>query len=75
MIPVLCIAATIASFIFAIMYRVKYPGYSLLVVALVPGISGYVLAEFQYTKIFIGLIIVYCICVNTFIMKQTTKTT
>ncbi|CAM4049528.1 hypothetical protein [Bacillus manliponensis] len=75
MIPFLCIVATIASLIFAIVYRMKHPAYSLFVVALIPGISGYVLAEFQYTQVFIGMLIVYCICVNTFILRQTTKTT
>ncbi|RBP16351.1 hypothetical protein DET55_1602 [Bacillus mycoides] len=46
MIAIFCIIATVLSFIFAIMYRYKYPGYSILAVAIIPAASFYVLGKY-----------------------------
>ncbi|KEK25266.1 hypothetical protein [Bacillus gaemokensis] len=70
MIPIICIITTILSFIFAIMYRNKYPGYSILVVFIVPAISFYVLGKFQYTEVFIGFAITYIFFTSLLTLKR-----
>ncbi|MED3445513.1 hypothetical protein CN553_15365 [Bacillus cereus] len=61
MIAVFCIIATFLSVLFAIMYRNKYPGYSILAVAIIPAVSFYLLGKYQYTEVFIGFAIFYCV--------------
>ncbi|KFN02849.1 hypothetical protein D0U04_11840 [Bacillus clarus] len=70
MIAILCIVATVLSFIFAILYRQKYPGYSILAVAIIPAVSFYLLGKFQYTEVFIGCAIFYCIFGYILTMKR-----
>ncbi|WP_242310058.1 hypothetical protein [Bacillus cereus group sp. BfR-BA-01331] len=70
MIAIFCIIATVLSFIFAIMYQYKYPGYSILAVAIIPAASFYVLGKYQYTEVFIGFVIFYCIFGYILTMKR-----
>lgn len=70
MIAVFCIIATFLSVLFAIMHRQKYPGYSILAVAIMPAVSFYVLGKYQYTEVFIGFAIFYCIFGYILTMKR-----
>ncbi|MEH7457519.1 hypothetical protein CON65_09720 [Bacillus pseudomycoides] len=70
MIPVICITATILSFIFAIIFRHKYPGYSILTVFIVPAASFYTLGKFQYTEVFIGFAIAFSVFTYILTMKR-----
>ncbi|TPV39265.1 hypothetical protein [Bacillus dicomae] len=67
MIAVFCIIATFLSVLFAIMYRQKYPGYSILAVAIIPAVSFYVLGTYQ---VFIGFAIFYCVFGYILTMKR-----
>ncbi|EOP14838.1 hypothetical protein KQ3_04378 [Bacillus cereus B5-2] len=70
MIAVFCIIATFLSVLFAIMYRHKYPSYSILTVAIIPAVSFYVLGKYQYTEVFIGFAIFYCVFGYILTMKK-----
>ncbi|HFJ9284620.1 TPA: hypothetical protein ACGW44_002416 [Bacillus toyonensis] len=70
MIAVFCIIATFLSVLFAIMHRQKYPGYSILAVAIMPAVSFYVLGKYQYTEVFIGFAIFYYIFGYILTMKR-----
>ncbi|EEL20549.1 hypothetical protein bcere0017_47590 [Bacillus cereus Rock1-3] len=52
------------------MHRQKYPGYSILAVAIMPAVSFYVLGKYQYTEVFIGFAIFYCIFGYILTMKR-----
>ncbi|EEL03705.1 hypothetical protein bcere0014_47320 [Bacillus cereus BDRD-ST196] len=52
------------------MYRYKYPGYSILAVAIIPAASFYVLDKYRYTEVFIGFAIFYCIFGYILTMKR-----
>ncbi|WP_249727641.1 hypothetical protein, partial [Bacillus paralicheniformis] len=54
----------------AIMYRNKYPGYSILAVAIIPAVSFFVLGKYQYTEVFIGFAIFYCVFGYILTMKR-----
>ena len=70
MIAVFCIIATFLSVLFAIMHRHKYPGYSILAVAIIPTVSFYVLGKYQYTEVFIGFAIFYFVFGDILTMKK-----
>lgn len=70
MIAIFCIIATFLSVLFAIMYRHKYPGYSILAVAIIPATAFYVLGKYQYTEVFIGFAIFYCLFGYILTMKK-----
>ncbi|MFZ7956139.1 hypothetical protein ACO1D6_05050 [Bacillus cereus] len=69
MIAVFCIIATFLSILFAIMHRHKYPGYSILAVAIIPAVSFYVLGKYQYTKC-LSVLQFYCIFGYILTMKR-----
>ncbi|MEZ2324608.1 hypothetical protein R1C46_12335 [Bacillus tropicus] len=70
MIAVFCIIATVLSVLFAIIYRHNYPDYSILTVAIIPAVSFYVLGKYQYTEVFIGFAIFYCVFGYILTMKK-----